>query len=405
MAKKEKTTRKARRGRGEGSVTFREDCQLWCGRVSLVMGDGRRKRKVVYGKTKSEALDKMSALRAKATGGTLPDSGSMTVGQLMTRWLETTQASLAVTSHEVRTSTVSTHVVPRLGGVRLAKLTPLHVEGFYADMLRDGVGPGAARHAAVFLSGALNHAVRLRLIPSNPCIGITKPPQPRREMLSLDRPGAQALLDAAKGRPACALVTLALGTGCRLGELLALAWDDLDLDAGSLTVRRSLAQTSAGFTLKEPKTRAARRTLTLPPFALASMREHRVAQLRKGLIGSPVFCTRSGGYVNRANVLRALRAVIDRVNDPQKAERKGGRPKKGHKPPPRPAKLNVIPEKLRFHDLRHSHASLLLSGGQSLRAVSQRLGHSDPALTLRIYAHALPGDDATLAESLGKMFG
>src|SRR5262249_29447930 len=105
------------------------------------------------------------------------------------------------------------------------------------------------------------------------------------------------------------------------------------------------------------------------------------------------------------NVTRALKAVIDRVNDPDKATRKGGRPKKDAPPPPPRRRLSIIPDKLRFHDLRHTVASLLLSQGQSLRAVSQRLGHANPAMTLKRYAHVLPGDDLALSAGLDRVVG
>jgi integrase len=281
----------------------------------------------------------------------------------------------------------------------------LHVEGFYADMKRDGVGPVAMRSAADVLCGVLTYAVKRKLIPHTPAAGVAKPPAPKREPLFLTAAQAQTLLAAAQGLPCCCLLSVALGTGCRQGELLALAWDAIDLDAGTLAVRRALTWTKAGgFELKEPKSKASRRTVMLPPFALAALHSHRAGQAKAGLLGSPVFCTRDGGWLSRRNVLRSLEAVIDRVNDPQR-NRKGGRRKKDAPPPTPRERLKVVPDGLRFHDLRHSHASILLSAGQSLRAVSARLGHADPAMTLRVYGHCMPADDARLAEAIGAAMG
>src|SRR5207253_1694164 len=149
-----------------------------------------------------------------------------------------------------REKTVANHIRPRLGALRLAKLTTLHVESFYADMQNDNVGPWAIRHAANALGAALNHACRLKLIPTNPAAAVPKPREPKREMLCLAQESAKHLLVASRGRAAYPLLAVALGTGCRQGEILALAWDDIDLRKGTLTVRRCLSETKQGFVLK-----------------------------------------------------------------------------------------------------------------------------------------------------------
>jgi integrase len=110
-----------------------------------------------------------------------------------------------------------------------------------------------------------------------------------------------------------------------------------------------------------------------------------------GRLSAPVFCTRAGGYLNKKNVLRAFRAIVGRANKQIGTEEQAGDERK------------LLPARVRFHDLRHTHASLLLSAGHSLRAVSQRLGHADPAMTLRVYAHCLPTDDGQLADGLDRI--
>src|SRR5262249_43344499 len=149
---------------------------------------------------------------------------------------------------------VKNHLRPRMGPLKLAKVNALHVESLYADMARDGVGATTIRHAANMLGVALSHACNLKLIPFNPVAAIKKPKPSKRQMLFLTPEQVKVLLDAARGQPCHALVVLALATGCRQGELLALTWDDIDLAKGTLTVRRSLAQTDQGFQIKEPKT-------------------------------------------------------------------------------------------------------------------------------------------------------
>jgi integrase len=187
--------------------------------------------------------------------------------------------------------------------------------------------------------------------------------------------------------------------------LLGLTWDDIDLNKNTLTVRRALSRTKEGTFLKEPKTASSRRTVLLPPFTVDALRAHKAKAMKAGLLSAPVFCTRSGKHLSKRNVVRALHAVIRHANTPPEKRSKGGRPKKGEVPRAKEKfeMLKVVPEGLRFHDLRHTMASLLLSQGQSLRAVSQRLGHSNPALTLRVYAHCLPGDDDQLAAGLERL--
>jgi integrase len=396
-----------RRGRSEGSIFERADGQ-WVGSISLGYTEsGKRKRKTVYGATKQEVIDKLDHLRGDARIGNLPDAGGMTVGQLLDRWLLSSKSKTETRTFEERERVVRNHLRPRLGGLKLAKLTALHVEGLYADMGREGVGASTIRHAADMFGVALSHACKLKLIPFNPVAAVSKPKEPTREMLFLTPEQVKILLAAALDQRCYPLLVLALATGCRQGELLALTWDDVDLLKGTLTVRRSLAQTDQGFEVKEPKTPASRRTLALPDLAIRALTQHKATMMKAGLLSAPIFCTRNGGYLLKRNVLRSLRSVIRRANTPPGKINKGGRPKKGEGSCLKESfeLLKLIPAKLRFHDLRHTVASVLLSQGQSVRAVSQRLGHSNPALTLRIYAHCMPSDDAQLAASLNRLLG
>src|SRR5579884_288558 len=266
---------KKRRGRGEGSVFQRED-GLWVGSISLgLTEEGKRNRRTLYGQTKKEVLDELDRLRSEARVGNLPDAGGLTVGQLLDRWLETSKASTETRTFEERRRLVKNHLRTRMGGVKLAKVNALHVENLYADMARDGVGATTIRHAANVLGVAFSHACNLKLIPFNPVAAIKKPKAPKRQMLFLTQEQVKVLLEAAKGQPCFALIVLALASGCRQGELLALTWEEVDLANATLTVRRSLAQTDTGFQVKEPKTAASRRTITLPDLAVSVLTEHK----------------------------------------------------------------------------------------------------------------------------------
>ena len=135
---------------------------------------------------------------------------------------------------------------------------------------------------------ALNYACRLKLIPSNPAAAVPKPPEPKREMLCLTQDQTRFFLTASRGRVVYPLLAVALGTGYRQGEILALAWEDIDLRKGTLSVRRCLSETKQGLVLKEPKTDASRRTVTLPDFAIEALTEHKAAAMKAGLIAAPV---------------------------------------------------------------------------------------------------------------------
>jgi integrase len=334
----------------------------------------------VYGETKQEVQAKLDAIRADVRAGTHPDAGNLSVGQLLEQWLKSSQAKTSTRTHEERERVVRLHLKPRVGRLKLAKLTALHVEGLYADLHADKVGPFAVRTAADLLAIALNHAVRLQLMPSSPAARVPKPRLPKPEKCFLTDAQVKALVSAAAGAACRPLLVLALATGCRQGEILGLSWDDVDLDGGSLTVRKSLSKTRGGFVLKEPKNPTSRRTVKLPAAAVEALAPLKASAVTAGLLAAPVFCTRTGGHLDKKNVIRAFRAVVTRAN-------------KGADAP-------AVPPAVRFHDLRHTVASLLLSKGCSLRAVAARLGHADPAMTLRVYAHVMPNDDAQLAERL-----
>lgn len=187
---------------------------------------------------------------------------------------------------------------------------------------------------------------------------------------------------------------MAIGTGLRQGELLALAWSDIDFDKGTVEVKRSLSQVKNEFILKEPKSRTSRRKVGLPLFVINALRDHRAVAFKMGLVSAPVFCTKHGTYLQRSNVLRQVRILVKHTNKfaTKKANETNTQP-------------DLIPASLRFHDLRHTHASGLIAAGHSIKAVSRRLGHSDISMTLKVYAHLMPDDEEKLVAGAGVLFG
>jgi integrase len=372
---------KARRGRGEGGVRWREDVQLWEVCVSLgANGAGKRRRKKEYAKTKSEALKKLDELKAKVSTRTLGDAGKQTASAFLTWWLDNvSKKETEATTWERYEQLVRLHVGPHLGSTKLANLTVLHVEQLYADMEKAGSSTWNRRMAGTLLANALGYAVRKKLIPFNPAADVAKPKPEHHEIRPLTEEQVKKFLGKTRPHRLHALFALALGGGLRQGELLGLSWECLDIEKGTVTVKRSLAQTKQGFKLKQPKSQHGRRTIGLPPFVVEALKAHRERMREEGHAvegDATVFCTRNGTWIAKSNLTRyTFRPLLKK------------------------AELAVI----RFHDLRHTHATGLLRRGMSIKAVSRRLGHSTVELTLRVYVHVLPADDHELAKAAQAM--
>ncbi len=342
-----------------------------------VDANGMRRRQVVYGATRGAALKKLDELRQRVAEGTIADPGRLTLGRYLTRWLEdTARLRLRPSTHSLYTDLVRLHVSPRLGGVLLKTLRPEHVTALLSAMERDGKAPRLRQMVYALLHTALRDAVKTGLLARNPAAAVDRPRVPRKEIRALDPAQVRKLLDAAQGDPLEALYVLAVASGLRLGELLGLQWGDLDLDGGGLHVRRTLVEaTHTGkLTLAEPKTTRSRRRVELPAFAVTALRAHRT---RLGAVPHPgrlVFTDHRGGPLRRSNL-----------------------PRRSFKPLLRRAKL---PEATRFHDLRHSAATLALAAGTHPKVVQEMLGHASIALTLDTYSHTIPSLGREAADRL-----
>jgi integrase len=383
-----------RRGRGEGSIHRRVD-GLWEAKVSLGYdGQGKRKRQTVYGKTKQEVQEKLRGLQSDSLLGQLTDPTSLTVATYLNSWLaNTAKPSTSPTTYERYEQLVRLHITPHIGGIKLSRLGPIHVQHLMGQLERAGESLWTRKMAGTLLHNALRQAVRLKLVAHNPAADVPRAKPGEREMSILTEEQAKAFLAAAKGKRLHALFVLALGSGMRQGELLGLQWSDVDFERGTVAVRRSLAQVKGKFILKEPKSKQSRRTIKLPPFALDALRDHRAAMLKEGNIGAAaIFCTRTGQFIGKSNLIRQVFRPLLQAASTSAAEAAAN---DGTDP-------QVLPV-IRFHDLRHTHASLLLAHGESIKAVSRRLGHSTVELTLRVYCHLLPGFDEVLADRVQKL--
>ena len=369
----------SKRGNNEGSVYKRVKDGRWVGVLNLGYGAGHRERLAFYGRTQAEVLDRLKAARHAHDDGLPLGSGRQTVGAYLTEWLSTTKTSIRPRTFTRYSEYVRVHAVPQIGRVKLAKLSPQHLQRLYATRLEAGSSPSTVAHLHAVLHRAFRQAERIGLVPRN-VVALVDPPRiVRKEMRTLTPEQARAFLTATAEDRLGAVYVLAVSTGLRQGELLALRWRDVDLEGGTLAVRATLQRTAEGLVLAETKTARSRRQVMLTEAALTSLRRHRIAQAQERLrLGSAwedkdlVFANEVGGAVEASNLLRrSFRPLLKAAGLPS----------------------------IRFHDLRHTAATLLLGRGVHPKIVSEMLGHSQIAVTLDTYSHVTPSmqRDATRA--------
>lgn len=371
--------RRGRRAKGEGSVRQRADGR-WEGRITLP--DGRRRS--VYAPTQRAVLARLRRLREQAELGVLsapgPGPGTVTggrrrtVGQFLEEWLATVvRPTCRPRTYRSYADVVRLHLIPTLGKVPLdlSHLTPPRIAALLHHKQAEGLSPRTVTYIRDVLSRALNHAVRWGWLPKNPAPLAPAPRQERRPVRVLTPDEARRLLAAVRDDRLGALYTVALALGLRKGEALGLSWADVDLDAGTLTVRGQLQRLGGGVVRTEPKSAASRRTVYLPAVVAQALRAHRVRQREERLRAGPawrgnpwdlVFTTPLGTPLDERNVTRQFQRALARAGLPP----------------------------MRFHDLRHSAASLLLAQGVSAKLVQELLGHATIALTLGTYSHLIP---------------
>jgi integrase len=300
----------------------------------------------------------------------------MTVRRWLTQWLDTIQHEIAPRSLDRYSGIVNLHLIPGLGHLPITKLAPAHIQELYNRLAVGGRGdgrPGALaarsrRQVHRVLSAALRRAVEQQVIARNPCDLFRKrlPKVECREMVTLTSQQSVFLLDALRDDPMYWPVLIALATGARRGEALALRWRHLSLDRGTMRISESLEQTSRGLRFKPPKNNRSR-VVVLPALAIEELRRRKKEQAEE-----------------------LLRCGVRQSQDTLLCARPDGEPMTPvlltHRFTGLVAKLEGMP-RLRFHDLRHTHATQLLLAGVHPRIAQERLGHSTVSLTLDLYSH------------------
>jgi integrase len=370
-----------RRGHNEGSIYQRADGR-WTAAIHVGFKNGKRQRKYIYGKTRREVAEKLKiALRDQQQGRALTN-GRLTVGQFLDQWLtDVVRQRVRESTFRSYESYVRLHLKPVIGHLHLAKLGPEHVQAMLNDKSR-ALSPRSVQYLRSILRTALKQALKWDLVSRNVATLVDPPRAPRLALKPLTPAQVRTLLDAIKDDRLEALMTVAIATGLRQGELMALRWEDVELNTAQLRVRHTLQKLQGEWRFLEPKTTLSRRTIALPAIALAALRRQQIRLAEEQALVGPgwqewglVFPSACGTPLDASNVTHRLQTLLERAGLPRQ----------------------------RFHDLRHCCATLLLQQEVHPRIVMELLGHSQISLTMNTYSHVMPAAKSVAAARIDEI--
>jgi integrase len=330
---------------------------------------GKRRQVFRDAKTKREARQILQKLLRELDDGTFVEPSDLTLAEHLESWLaDVVRHQVGARTHDRYKGIARKHLIPRLGAVRLSALRAAQVQSCYAEMLDAGLSPASVHKGHIVLHGALRHAVRMRLIARNPSDDLVLPKVRRPEIRALTDEQVGAMFTAAEGSRVAVPLLVLVGLGLRRGEALGLEWEDVDLEASTVAIQRTLQESSLGLHLAPPKTACGSRTVVLSASIVDALRIHHAAQQRARLAAGATF--------NRLDLVFP------------------GRDGEPWKPSAFASNCRVVFRKAgltcRLHDLRHTHATMLLRQGVHPKVVQERLGHANVSITLDIYSHVAP---------------
>ncbi|MCR9202436.1 MAG: site-specific integrase [Planctomycetaceae bacterium] len=369
----------SKRANGEGTVYKRKDGK-WRGRISLGSdANGKRVQRTVYGSTQAEVLEKLDELRRQAKLNRKSVVERDSLAGYLKRWLDNDIAvnreDNTYTDYELA---VRRFINPFIGAVTLQKLDGEKLIAWQADLKRQDFSNNQRLRSIRTLRAALNKAVKLQLIANNPCNVLDIPRVERREVIPLEAEQCRILFSRCSSHRIGDVIPLAAMTGLRKGELFGLEWGDIDFDNGMIHVRRALQEIKGRHKIKPTKSRSSRRTVTLEPVATKALLDRRDKAIAEGFTPDLVptcFTDTRGGFLRNSNFDRNVWYPI--------REEAG--------------------VKIRFHDLRHTQASLMLHAGVDLKVIQERLGHASYATTANMYTHLMKDAQRQAADRLSSL--
>jgi integrase len=382
-----------RRGQSEGSVFQRQDGR-WCAILSLGFENGKRKRKSLYGPTAADVQEQLLKARGDHSRGIPIAIERQTVAQYLDHWLEhNLKRKAKARSYESFSTIARLHIKPALGKIQLHKLAPQHIQKLLDEKSKSGLAPQTVTNIRTVLRSALTQAMKWSLVSRNSAALVNAPRVPQKRIEPLDPEHARKLLETAKGGRYEAIYIVALTLGMRRGEVLGLRWSDVDFEGRAIRVNQSVQRLSTGagegkkseLRATETKTDGSRRTIALPDSVVRALRMHRARQAQERLAAGMswkdqdlVFTNRSGRPIEPILLHRDYKALLKKTG---------------------------LPLSLRFHDLRHSAASLLLAQGVHPRAIMELLGHSSITVTMNVYGHVMPAMMRDAADKMDAILG
>lgn len=384
----------ARRGKGEGSIFKRKD-GLWCGEITVGYDEnGRQKRKFFYGKTRQEVAEKINQALSEIKQGILITDNNITLEDWLITWLHQYKKNqISESTFDDYESLIRNHINPAVGKYKLKDLRPEHLQALYNQKFKEGLSAKRIKHIHVILHSALNQAIKSKLITYNVSEATTLPRNTNEKKIkTLTIEEQKRFLQALEGERLKPAFVLALTTGMRLGEILALKWEDVDLENKRITIRNSIRRiknrdkqaeikTKTVLVLKEPKTENSGRIIPLPDVAYQELvsfkllQEEEKRQAGSSYIDSGfVFTTKVGTPIEPRNFLRTFQRITKK------------------------AALDI-----NFHALRHTYATRLLEANTNPKIVQELLGHSDISTTLNIYSHVLFETKQKTAEKIDSL--
>jgi integrase len=349
---------------------------MWVAAVSLGMVNGKRRRKVIYGKTRAEVNRERIKLLNELQRGVPIQTAGITVAAFLERWLATVKASVRPKTYKSYDGIVHRHLLLSIGKHRIEKLTQQHVHELLVAKTAEGLSDTTVLYIRNVLRAALNQAMKWDLVARNVATLVEPPKRIDYEPYALSQEQAGRLIEALRGDRLEALYAVALSVGLRQSEVLGLRWEDVDLQKGTMTIRKQLQVIDGQPTFTDPKSRKGRRTVPLPGSVLTTLKQHRTRQLEERLAAGArwqeqwglVFCTPIGTPIDDSNLRKHFKRLAERTGLKQEIERAG-------RPP------------IRFHDMRHSAASFLAARGVHPSVAQAILGHANVSTTLSVYTH------------------